>query len=130
MAVFYFPAFVRQRDRGYQVAFPDLPDCTTIGATIQEVVSNAESRLAGHLAVLREQGHDIPPPTDLDAIERDPAAPEVVRVLVRAELPDRKVTISLMIDETVLAAIDAVSPNRSSFLENAARDLLRRRPKV
>ena len=40
---------------------------------------------------------------------------------MRAELPDRKVAVNLMIDEVLLTAIDAVSPNRSSFLENAAR---------
>jgi predicted RNase H-like HicB family nuclease len=130
VTVYYFPAFVQQRDRGYQIAFPDLPDCTTLGATIQEVMSNAENALTGHLAVLRERGLDIPQPAELDTIERDPEVPEVVRVLVRAELPDRKVAVRLMMDETVLMAIDAVSPNRSSFLENAARDLLRRRPKV
>ena len=129
MAVLYFPAFVRQRDRGYEVAFPDLPDCATVGATLQEVLGYAETRIARHLALLREQGRDIPQPSELDAIEPDPATPEV-RVLVRAELPDRKVRVSLAIDEAVLAAIDAVSPNRSSFLENAARDLLRRRPKA
>ena len=127
MAILYFPAFVMRAKQGYEVRFPDLPDCSSTGSTIQEAARNAEATLVGYLVLRRECNQDIPQPTDLDTIKRDPDVDEVVRILVKAELPSRKVRVSLTLDEALLAAIDAVSPNRSSFLENAAREVLRRR---
>lgn len=118
--------FGGRRGQGYHVAFPDLPDSSAGGASIQEAVANAEIMLAARLSDLQNRGIAVPDPTPLDAIM--PAADEeLVRVLVRAELPARRIELTLSLDETVVAAIDAVSPDRSSFLENAARDLLRRR---
>lgn len=127
MPTLYFPAFVTREMQGYEVSFPDLPECSATGNTIQEAARNAEVALVRHLVVRHEHHQDIPQPTDLDTIKRDPETDEFVRILVRAELPSRKVRVSLTLDETLLIAIDAVSPNRSNFLENAARDVLRRR---
>jgi hypothetical protein len=40
--------------------------------------------------------------------------------MVGVTLPGKKKRVNVMIDEGVLAAIDAVSTNRSQFLEKAA----------
>ena len=41
--------------------------------------------------------------------------------MVGVTLPGKKKRVNVMIDEGLLAAIDAVSDNRSRFLERAAR---------
>ena len=47
MAVVHYPAIVERAGAGYSVFFPDLPGCTSAGATIQEAARNAEEALAG-----------------------------------------------------------------------------------
>ena len=42
--------------------FPDLPGCTTMGATIAELRANAVAAVTGHLAALRELGKPVPSP--------------------------------------------------------------------
>lgn len=42
--------------------FPDLPGCATMGATLEELRSNAVEALGGHIRALRELGKPVPPP--------------------------------------------------------------------
>jgi predicted RNase H-like HicB family nuclease len=73
---------------GYSVFFPELPSCTSGGATLQQAALNAEEALAGHLALMLENGEAVPPPSPLDALPR-PIKPDVVeaaRLLVRVSL--------------------------------------------
>jgi len=86
MAVLHYPAIVEgDRATGYSVFFPDLPGCTSGGDTIQEAATNAEEALAGHVALMIEEGEPIPEPGSLDDLPK-PVAPgveEVARLLVR-----------------------------------------------
>lgn len=127
MAVIYYPAVVERGSEGYGVFFPDLPGCVSHGATVQEAARNAEDALAGYLAVSIEHGDKVPAPSELDAIERDPDADEVARILVRAETSSKAIRLNITLDETLVAAIDQVASNRSAFLADAARAELRRR---
>jgi len=47
--------------------------------------------------------------------------------LARVELPGRAVRLNITMDEGLVAAIDKVANNRSSFLADAARDALAKR---
>lgn len=124
MATVFYPAIVERAGAGYSVFFPDLPGCTSAGATVQEAARNAEEALDGHLIVSAEHGDAIADPSELDAIERDPEVDEVARILVRAEKPGRSVRINVTLDEGLLAAIDRIAKNRSGFLADAARSAL------
>lgn len=130
MAVTYYPAIIERGTTGFGVFFPDLPGCVSAGGTIQEAAHNAEEALSGHLVTASEHGDEIPQPSDLDALERDPDVDEAARILVRADLPGRFVRLNITLDEALVAAIDRVAPNRSGFLADAARNALRaeRRP--
>lgn len=130
MATAYYPAIVERGTDGFGVFFPDLPGCVSAGRTIHEAARNAEEALSGHLVTSSEHGDEIPAPSDLDAVERDPDVDEAARMLVRADLPGRFVRLNITLDEALVAAIDRVAPNRSGFLADAARDALRaqRRP--
>lgn len=121
MAAVHYPAIIERAKRGYSVFFPDLPGCTSAGETIDEAALNAEEALSGHLLVSAQHGDDIPAPSSLDEIERDPDVEEVARILVRAERPGRVRRINITMDEGLIEAIDRLAPNRSAFLSDAAR---------
>ena len=125
MATVHYPAIVERAGTGYSVYFPDLAGCTSAGDTLQDAAIGAEEALSGHLAVSSEHGDDIPAPSDLDAIARDPEVEEVVRLLVRGERPGRALRVQISMDEALLARIDRVADNRSAFLADAARVALR-----
>lgn len=124
MATVYYPAIVERAGKGYSVFFPDLPGCTSAGATLQEAARAAEAALDGHLIVTAEAGEALPDPSDLDDVERDPEVDEAARILVRGEKPGRSVRINITMDERLVAAIDRVSRNRSGFIAEAARAAL------
>ena len=126
MSTAFYPAIIERGPEGYGVFFPDLPGCVTAGDTIQEAAQAAEEALSGHLIVTAEYGEPIPSPSSLDALEIDPAVKEACRLLVRADLPGKKVRINVTMDEGLVSAIDAAAANRSSFLADAARAHLRR----
>jgi len=124
MTAAFYPAIIERAGNGFSVFFPDLPGCTSAGASIQETALNAEEALAGHLLELARYKEPIADPTSIDTCPRDPEVNEVARVLVRAELPGKSVRINITLDEGLVAAIDRVADNRSGFLADAARDAL------
>ena len=128
MATIFYPAIVERGAHGYGVFFPDLPGCTSAGATIQQAALNAEEALGGHLLVAAQYGDAIAEPTPLDDLLSDPDIVEAARILVRAERPGKSVRLNITLDEGLVAAIDRVATNRSGFLAEAARhELVARR---
>jgi predicted RNase H-like HicB family nuclease len=124
MAIAFYPAIIERAAKGYSVFFPDLPGCTSAGATMQEAGRNAEEALAAHILLSAEHGDTIPEPSDVDDIPVDPEVEEAVRLLVRVERPGRSLRVNVTLDEGLVAAIDQVAPNRSAYLAAAARHAL------
>jgi predicted RNase H-like HicB family nuclease len=120
----YYPAIVERAGKGYSVYFPDLPGCTSAGATLQAAARNAEEALAAHLILSAEQGDPIPEPSDMDACPADPEVEEAARLMVRVEPPGRALRLNVTLDEGLVAAIDRVAENRSAYLAAAARQAL------
>ncbi len=112
----YFPAQIEAGDSSYGVWFADLPGCVSAGDTIAEAIEGAHEALALHIAGMVEDG-DVIPVASEPALESGSVAVS----MIGATLPGRKKRVNLMIDEGLLAAIDAVSTNRSRFIEKAAR---------
>lgn len=125
MATVYYPAIIERAKKGYSVFFPDLDGCTSAGRSQDEAARQAEDALRGHLALMVADGDEIPLPTSLDQIERDPDVDEVARVLVRADLPGKAVRLNISLDEGLVASIDArasqLGMTRSAFLAAASR---------
>jgi predicted RNase H-like HicB family nuclease len=124
MAIAIYPAIVERAADGFSVFFPDLPGCTSAGATIQQAALNSEEALAGHLLVSAQYGDEVSDPTSLDELESDPDIYEVARILVRAERPGKSIRLNITLDEGLVAAIDRVAKNRSGFIAEAARHQL------
>jgi hypothetical protein len=70
-------------------------------------------------------GESIPKPSGNVPI--DPEVDDHCRFLARVELPGKAVRLNITMDEGLVAAIDKVASNRSSFLADAAREALAKR---
>ncbi|MGH6928957.1 MAG: type II toxin-antitoxin system HicB family antitoxin, partial [Dongiaceae bacterium] len=81
-----------------------------------------------HLAGMTEESLDVPAPSELDDIGRDPEVAEMARIVVRGELPSRLERVNITMDEGLLKVIDAAAEargmTRSGFLAEGARQLL------
>ena len=126
----YYPAIVEPAAEGFGVFFPDVPGCTSAGATVQEAARNAEEALQAHFDLAAEHGDPIPDPSELDAIHAEPDVVEAARVLVRVEMPERSVQVDITLPEELLAAVDRYAARtgytRSGLLAEAIRERMRR----
>jgi predicted RNase H-like HicB family nuclease len=126
----YYPAIIERAADGYGVFFPDLPGCTSAGATVQDAAENAEEALQAHIDLAAEHGDPIPYPSAMDAIPCEPDVIEVARVLVRADPPGRSVRVNITLPEDLLAAVDRYASrtgySRSGLLAQAVRERMRR----
>lgn len=130
MATVYFGAIIEAGNDNYGVYFPDLPGCVSAGRTVEEAARNAEEALGLHLAGMVEDGEIIPAATPPEALHAAEGSAEVVRMLVRAELPGRSVRLNITMDEGLVAAVDlaakARATSRSGLLADAVRQYLSR----
>ncbi len=128
MVRFYVAIIERALD-GFGVFFPDVPGCTSAGATAQEAAANAEEALHGHLTLALENNQALPDASPLDAIPADPEIDEAARVLVRFDVPSRSVRVNITLSEDLLAAVDKFAKGhgftRSGLLAQAVREHIR-----
>ena len=126
----YYPAIVEPDADGYSVFFPDIPGCTSGGATLQEAAENAEQALQAHLELAVEHGEPVPEASDLDRVQVDPDVKVAARLLVRAEVGAKPVRVNIMLPGDLLAMVDRYAERfgytRSGLLAQAVRDKLRR----
>ena len=64
---------IEKAENNWSAYAPDLPGCITTGQTREECEANMAEAIAGHIAVLREFGYEIPTPSA-----------EVARVMIGA----------------------------------------------
>jgi predicted RNase H-like HicB family nuclease len=124
--VHFYVAIIERGKKSFGAFFPDVPGCTSAGATAQEAAANAEQALQGHLTLCLEHGEALPEPTPLDQIPTDPDVDEAARVLVRFETPGRAVRVNITMPEDLLEAVDRFAKGhgytRSGLLAHAARE--------
>ena len=125
MATAFYTAIVERAGHGFSVYFPDVPGCVSAGRTEAEAFENAEEALSLHLGEMARAGEVIPGRSD--AIAPDPEVEEYCRFIARVELPGKAVRLNITMDEGLVAAIDRITTNRSSFLAEAARSALTKR---
>ena len=129
MTIAYYPAIAERAADGFGVYFPDLPGCTSAGDTLQEAARNAEAALQGHVELSAEHGDDLQPPSMLDAVAVDADVEEAARLVVRVELPDRVIQVSITMPEELLAAVgryaERMGYTRSGLLPQTVRERLR-----
>ncbi len=68
-----YPAVIDGSRGAYGVVVPDMPGaCCAMGATVDEALANAEEALADFVAMLEEDGEEVPPPSSIDDIVLEP----------------------------------------------------------
>jgi predicted RNase H-like HicB family nuclease len=126
----YIALLRKDKNSDYGVEFPDLPGCISAGSTLEEARQMAEEALAAHVAFLREDGDDVPAPSPLDVIAKQPEIKGAVPFMVELKEPsDKAIRINITVPERVLHLIDeAAGPmggNRSAFMVSAAEEKAR-----
>ena len=125
MAKYVFPAVFEPEDGGYNVTFPDLPDCYTCGDDAEHAVYMATDVLNFYLSDEETDGHEIPSPRSIKAVK----APEggfVSAILAdtaeyRRKLSQKAVKKTLSIPSWLNDAAEAANVNFSQTLQNALR---------
>lgn len=114
----------------YGVSFPDFPGCITAGKTIDEAKDLAYEALLLHVEGLREDGEQLPAPSNLEDIVADPENADAVAFLV-VSVPDgqgKAKRINITMPEETLRRVDAAAKrqglSRSSFLTRAAQKVI------
>lgn len=69
MAVHKFYCLIHEEDNSFIVTFPDLENVFTQGDDLKEAIEMAEDVLGNMLAIMEEDGEDIPAPSPVKAIE-------------------------------------------------------------
>ena len=98
MKQFYIAGIVPEKESGFSVYFPDVPNVAADGETIEEAIENASEGLTVALRGIAEQKGDTPPPSALAVVK------EMVKAEREAdELPYPDETISNISPRHLLA---------------------------
>lgn len=123
MTTRFYPAVIEPASPGgFGVYFPDVPGCTSGGATFHETAENAARALALHLAGIVEDGAQVPEPGRADFEE---LPPQCRLIYVQADVPGRNVRINITIDEGTLALADRLALNRGTTRSGLLAELVR-----
>lgn len=110
----------------FGVSFPDFPGCVTVGETLDDARIMAQEALTLQVRGMMEDGEDIPAPSSLDDILRNPEnAGAVAVVAIAPSTAPRSVRVNVTLPEDTLEQIDRYAESRgytrSGFLAVAAR---------
>ena len=109
----FYVAIIEKAKSGYGVFFPDLPGCTSFGATVAKAAENAYVAAQAHAALTQEYGEKIPEPREPKNIPRDPEVKEEARLLVPVEVGDEAVRVNISLPASALAALDRTAKELS-----------------
>ncbi len=124
MSLTKYPGVIHKEDGTvFGVHFPDFPGCISAGDSIEEALEMGAEALQLHIEGMVEDGDDIPAPSPM---ANEMAAEGGVLVFVSVTIPGKMKRYNVMLDEKLVSDIDAVAPNRSAFLNEAARAALER----
>jgi predicted RNase H-like HicB family nuclease len=95
------------------VFFPDLPGCTSFGASVEAAAANAYSAAQAHVALSQEYGDPIPEPRAPDKIPTERGVKEKARLLIPVEMSDEPVRVNISLPGAALEALDRTAKELS-----------------
>ncbi|HEY1414386.1 MAG TPA: type II toxin-antitoxin system HicB family antitoxin [Caulobacteraceae bacterium] len=111
----------------FGVVAPDLPGCFSAGDTLDEALAGVEEAAAAWIDATLDAGGDVPPPSDLDAVRRNPDFAGWlfgVITLDPALLDDRVERVNITLPRRVLKRLDAqaraAGQSRSGYIAQLA----------
>jgi predicted RNase H-like HicB family nuclease len=127
-----YVAIVDGKPGAFGVVIPDLPGCTSGGASVDEALRNAVEAITLWVEDARADGEEIPMPRPAEKLRNDPeGAAALTAGGILAYVPlvldsGRPVKANLSLDAGLLDAIDEAAARRgltrSAFLASAARE--------
>ena len=94
-----YPALIDGEKGAYGATFPDLPGIVAMGASVDEVLVNAEEALRDYVIAAEEAGGAITPPTPMERMAtpagctlvsvRPPVLPSALREVKEPQSPPR-----------------------------------------
>jgi len=137
----FYVAIIEKARQGYGVFFPDLPGCTSFGATVSEAAKNAYVAAQAHAALTQEYGEKLSAARSPDEIAFDPAVKEQARLLVPIEVGEEPVRVNISLPASALEALDRTARELSltrsgaiahlAFARDAsARGIVQRAPRT
>ena len=119
-----YPAIVHTDDGvTYGASMVDFP-IHAGGTSVEEALAEAEIILAEIVDEMVAGKATLPNPTAIADIPAEGRESTALVSLVPASVPGKSKVISITLDEELIQRIDAVAPNRSGFLAEAARQWL------
>jgi predicted RNase H-like HicB family nuclease len=131
----YYMTLIHGEEDGYGFTVPDVQGFTAFAATpnLEEAVAEARRVLNDHLALIIDEGLELPAARDLGALKADPSLredfedAEVVMLLPALVPAGRTRRVNVTLDENILDLIDRSAADRnltrSAFIAEAARQL-------
>ncbi len=58
-----YTVIIEKGENNFSAYVPDLPGCITTGSSVEETEQNIRAAIELHLAGMREDGEEIPPPS-------------------------------------------------------------------
>ncbi len=127
-----YVAIVDGKPGAFGVVVPDLPGCTSAGATVDDALRNAVEAVTLWIEDARADGEKIPKPRSAETLrEEAEVAAALAHGVILAYVPlvldaGRPVKANLSLDAGLLHAIDEAAERRgltrSAFLASAARE--------
>lgn len=123
----YIAVIHKEKKSDFGVSFPDFPGCVTAGKTVDDAKDMAGEALAGHVALMADEGLALPAPSRLEEILKDKDYKNAVAYfIVGVTLPKKEpVRFNASMDAELLSLIDRKAQQfgmtRSGFLAEAAR---------
>jgi predicted RNase H-like HicB family nuclease len=109
----FYVAIIEKASHGFGVFFPDLPGCTSFGATVEDAAANALVAAQAHVALTEEHGETLAAPRPLDRIPVDRDVKEKARVLIPVETGNEAVRVNISLTTSALAALDRTAKELS-----------------
>lgn len=120
--LFYPALFHRAEEGGFWVSFPDFPECFTEGDDMAQAYEMAVEAMGLALVNRKEEGEEIPKPTEVDKISAD----DGTLVIIEFDMLDyqrkhnsRAVKKTLSIPEWLNEEATALGVNFSQVLQEA-----------
>jgi predicted RNase H-like HicB family nuclease len=122
MAITYFPAILHPADQNglWGVEVPGI-NVNGSGATLEAALNDATSILQEVVDDLSTTEDGVPVPAPADSVDANGGT----LVMIPASVASKSVRINVTLPDSLIERIDAVTPNRSSFLAEGALMKLR-----
>jgi predicted RNase H-like HicB family nuclease len=120
----YIAYLHKEKKSDYGVSFPDFPGCITAGETLDEARRNAVDALTLHIEGMVEDGEEIPNPSSLDDLARDPALKGAIAFLVIINISDKVERFNITARKSQMEEIDRLAKQhgmtRSAYIVASA----------